>query len=64
MLCNIKCINKLNACPHGPIYLVAYLINVLDSLCKDPSRDPVCVLHLAAYHSYYGMTVVCVLIST
>ena len=25
-------------------------------------RDPVCVLYLATYHSYYGMTKACVLI--
>ena len=71
LLCNVKCVGRLNACPQGPIYLCAltrqctcYSCVIRDQgLTEDPSRDPVCVLYLAAYHSYYGMTVVCVLIN-
>ena len=49
-------------CFKSSMYLLLCVIRD-QGLTEDPSRDPVCVLYLAAYHSYYGMTVVCVLIS-
>ena len=48
---------------NSSMYLLLCVIRD-QGLTEDPNRDPVCVLYLVACHSYYGMTVVCVLIST
>ena len=56
---------------HKDLFILCFNLSMYLLLCvirdqgltEDPSRDPVCVLYLATYHSYYGMTVVCVLIS-